>query len=240
MAVTVQQVRRYCTASEIELIAMSMPRRVGELPPARLRQKLVRARKLRDKFRDLGDRQQREMRGKSEPRSKRGAESNDATRLKQQAFMETIARFEAALEKAEAKAAKKTASKKASKKTAKKTGKKVGKKAGKKVAKKAGKKRTAKNQGGQSLSATEATARKRASKKKAAKKAGSKARAKKKISPKAASLMAISEPMTRLGVVPEESRALRVEKAIHRGGKRRIDAHVSSRDRRHQAARDAR
>ncbi len=235
MAVTVQQVRRYCTASEIELIAMSMPRRVGELPPARLRQKLVRARKLRDKFRDLGDRQQREMRGKGEPRGKRGAESNDATRLKQQAFMETAARFEAALEKAEAKAAKKTASKK----TAKKTAKKVGKKAGKKVAKKAGKKRTAKNQGGQSLSATEATARKRASKKKAAKKAGSKARAK-KISPKAASLMAISEPMTRLGVVPEESRALRVEKAIHRGGKRRIDAHVSSRDRRHQAARDAR
>ncbi|TVQ63977.1 MAG: hypothetical protein EA378_00345 [Phycisphaerales bacterium] len=242
MAVTVQQARRYCTTSEIELIAMSTPRQVGELTPARLRQKLARARKLRDKFRDLGDRQKREMRGKGEPRGQRGAQSNEATRLKQQVFAETVERFEAALVKAEAKQERAASSKQkaVAKKTSKKkaAGKKLSKKATKKkVAKKAGKKRVGKNQGGATL--TKKASRKKAVRRKVGK-AGVRKKARKKISKKAASLMAVASESARLSVVPDESRALRVENAINRGGKRRMDAHVSSRGRRQQAARDNR
>jgi len=133
MTITMKQARPLCTKSELELVEWSTPKRIKDLDASRLRQKLSRARKLRDKFRDLGDSQKRQIRGKEGRAAKGGpAQDNRNTRLKQQLFAETIERFEKALDKAEAKSAK-AATKKTTKKTKKKTGKKVAKKVSKKT-----------------------------------------------------------------------------------------------------------
>ncbi|MFU8829830.1 MAG: hypothetical protein ACNA8P_10420, partial [Phycisphaerales bacterium] len=110
MAINMSQVRALCNKSEKELFDSSSAKRIKELRPARLKSKIVRARKLRDKYRDLADRQQRQMRGKQDPRRPAKATSNEATRTKQQLFQELMERFEDALAKAESQVEKKPAS----------------------------------------------------------------------------------------------------------------------------------
>lgn len=105
MAIPLSRTRQYCTTAETELVLWSTLKRVGELTPARLRQKIDRARKLRDKYRDLAAQQRRESRGKDSPRGKRASQSNEATVLKQQIFAEALERFEKALAKADTGAA---------------------------------------------------------------------------------------------------------------------------------------
>jgi membrane protein involved in colicin uptake len=121
MAISMQKARTLCTQSELGLIKWSSPTQVKTLSPAQLRQKIDRARKLRDKFKDLSRKQAGEARGKRKPTGTRAAKGNERTVEKRELFEEVIARFEKALTKAEAAEAKTKASKAAGKTTKKKT-----------------------------------------------------------------------------------------------------------------------
>ena len=108
MAFTIKDASRVCTANELELVKMSRSPAMKRETPARLRLKVDRARKLRDKFRDEAARQTREARGKAEPRGTRAAEGNDRTVLKAEIFAEVLERFETMLSVQEEKADKST------------------------------------------------------------------------------------------------------------------------------------
>lgn len=113
MTVTVQRAKSLCNSSEMALVMASTSKRIEGLSEAQLRQKIARARKLRDKFRGLADRQKREVRGKGTSRGAPKAQDNRNTRTKQQLFAETLERFEAALAaKSDRGAAKKKVAKK--------------------------------------------------------------------------------------------------------------------------------
>jgi hypothetical protein len=100
MPVSRDQAREICTKPEMELVDASFPPAVNALSPARLRQKVSRARKLQDKFRDLAQKQNRASKG-STPTG-RGPKANARTELKSRLFDETRARFEQRLDQAEA------------------------------------------------------------------------------------------------------------------------------------------
>jgi hypothetical protein len=165
--------QRLCTAAEFELVEASYPASAKQLSPARLRQKVQRARKLRDKYRDLAKRQRLEMRGKREASSRRPAQGHENTDRKAELFQEVLDRFETQLSRtgdgdgpagAGRAGAKKAGAEKAG---AKKAG---AKKAG---AKKAGaKKAGAKKAGAKKAGAKKAGAKKAGAKKAGARKAG--------------------------------------------------------------------
>lgn len=121
MAISMQKARTLCTQSELGLVKWSSPAQIKTLSPAQLRQKIARARKLRDKFKDLSRKQAGEARGKRKPTGTRPAKGNDRTVEKRELFEEVMARFEKALSKAEAAESKVKTSKAAGTKTKKKT-----------------------------------------------------------------------------------------------------------------------
>ncbi|CAN5837523.1 hypothetical protein BH23GEM9_BH23GEM9_03080 [soil metagenome] len=88
---------RLCTAAELELVEASYPANLKLITPGRLRQKASRARKLRDKYRDLSKRQRLETRGKSAPRRSRPAAGHANTDRKAELFGEVLDRLEARL-----------------------------------------------------------------------------------------------------------------------------------------------
>jgi hypothetical protein len=96
--------RKLATQTEWTLLEASRAREITELTPARLAQKIARARKLRDKYRDLAKQQRGEARGKRSPKSTRAAAGNANTVIKEQMFAEALERFEARLAKVTAKA----------------------------------------------------------------------------------------------------------------------------------------
>lgn len=105
MAVHHATARKLATASEWALVEASFGRSITALTPARLRQKVARARKLQDKYRDLARQQRGEARGKRRARSTRAAQGNANTVVKQQMFAEALKRFTARLAQLEAKTA---------------------------------------------------------------------------------------------------------------------------------------
>jgi hypothetical protein len=135
MSVKTSEARQLCTKSELGLYLASLPRAVKKLKAAALRSKITRSRRLRDKYRQLADRQTRESRGKQAARGKRPASGNQRTRRKEQMFAEVLERFQTRLAlagKPLTPAKKKTAIKKTPKKkvvvrktTKKKTAKKT-------------------------------------------------------------------------------------------------------------------
>ena len=92
MPIATREARQLAGASEWSLIESSLTDRVRELPPARLKSKIARARTLRNKYRDLAKRQHR----KAQPRrSGRPDEAlNARTKRKVQLFEEVLARLE--------------------------------------------------------------------------------------------------------------------------------------------------
>jgi hypothetical protein len=86
MKLSQEVIQRLMTKDEAEFIQSLAAGRLEETSPARLRQKLARARRLRDKYRDLAHRQRGEMRGKAKPRSTRPSRSNENTLRKVQVF----------------------------------------------------------------------------------------------------------------------------------------------------------
>jgi hypothetical protein len=88
---------RLCTKPEFELVQASFPASLKHLTPGRLRQKVDRSRKLRDKYRDLARRQRLEARGKRAPQRSRPAQGHENTVRKAELFQEVLDRFEARL-----------------------------------------------------------------------------------------------------------------------------------------------
>lgn len=91
MAYNRHHARSLCTAAEFQLFAASLAGTLRSLTPARLKAKLDRARKLRDKYRDLHQRQRLAARARTG--SKKG--SAERTRIKAQLFAEAVKRFTA-------------------------------------------------------------------------------------------------------------------------------------------------
>jgi hypothetical protein len=98
MPISMAQARRLCSQRELELVDASSPRNIRELSPARLKQKVTRARALRDKYRDLAKRQRLEARGKKRPQSRRPAQGNENTVRKAELFDEVLERFQSRVE----------------------------------------------------------------------------------------------------------------------------------------------
>lgn len=100
MAYNRNQARTLCTAAEYELFESSLSDRIGELTPARLRSKLERARKLRDKYRDLHKRQRLASRQRTgTKKGDRAGGSNERTGQKATLFAETLQRYTKQVEK---------------------------------------------------------------------------------------------------------------------------------------------
>jgi hypothetical protein len=102
MTISKQRARQLCTKREYEFLEKSWGKELREVTPGRLRQKVSRARTLRDKFRDLARQQAGEARGKRGARSTRPAAGNRNTEIKAQIFDEALERFQARLAEVEA------------------------------------------------------------------------------------------------------------------------------------------
>lgn len=83
-----------CTTAEWQLLYQSTLKRIEVLTESQLRAKITRARKLRDKFRDLSHAQQRKTRGKGRSRKVGRVISNANTIRKQELFAAALLRFE--------------------------------------------------------------------------------------------------------------------------------------------------
>lgn len=131
MAISTQKAKTLCTASEFQLVQASAPSALKGRTPAQIKSKLDRARKLRNKFRDLAKKQAGEARGKRAPTGRTAAKGNDRTVEKAELFQEVLDRLEQALaaasktakpgatkKKTAASSAKKAAAKKSSTKKA--------------------------------------------------------------------------------------------------------------------------
>lgn len=101
MAISKSNAKSLCTQREWEHLSQSWNPELSQVTPGRLRQKVQRARTLRDKFRDLARQQSGEARGKREPRSTRPAQGNQNTKRKAQIFDEALERFQARLAEVE-------------------------------------------------------------------------------------------------------------------------------------------
>ncbi len=104
MPITTREARQLSTVTEWALVEASLPDRIRELSPARLKAKIGRARTLRDKYRDIAKRQHR----KAQPR--RTGRPNEAfstrTARKVELFERVLARFEQQLDRENATSAK--------------------------------------------------------------------------------------------------------------------------------------
>lgn len=94
MVVSAAKVRSLCSASEAALVRFSRKGEIEQLTPARLKQLSARAKKLADKWKDLGRSQSR---GRGRELGTANAEAN--TKLKAQIFEEALQSFEARLAK---------------------------------------------------------------------------------------------------------------------------------------------
>jgi hypothetical protein len=95
MTVDFDKARLLCTRQELALVLSARAQELRALTPRRLRTKMTLARGLRNKFRDLSERQAREARGKAPPRGARPARGNARTVEKADLFSEVLRRFEA-------------------------------------------------------------------------------------------------------------------------------------------------
>jgi hypothetical protein len=96
MTISIAKAKSLCNPNELSLITVSMPKEIGKLSGARLRQKVTRARELRDKWRDQAERQRRTE------QQRQGARQTSAAKRsaeKAQLFDEALSRFEKQLAK---------------------------------------------------------------------------------------------------------------------------------------------
>jgi hypothetical protein len=101
MSLDLSGARQLCTQRELALVTASQPSEMSALTSKRLQANVVRARNLRDKFRDLSRRQIREARGTISPRGMRPARGNANTVKKARLFDAVVVRFEGRLTKLE-------------------------------------------------------------------------------------------------------------------------------------------
>lgn len=94
MPITQKDARALCTADEFEIVAASFSPAVRELDEKQLRALLTRARRMSDKWRDLGRQQKGEARGKRVARKSKPASGAAGTARKAKLFTETVERIE--------------------------------------------------------------------------------------------------------------------------------------------------
>ncbi len=94
MAFTLAQAKSLCTAGELTLVKASTRNEIGKYSVVQIRQKTDRARKLRDKWRDQAEKQQRAT---QTARRARQVDSSVRSADKAQLFAEVLSRFEAQL-----------------------------------------------------------------------------------------------------------------------------------------------
>ena len=94
--------RKLLNAGEFDLFEASTRAALADLSQPRLRQKIRRTRKLRDKYRDLLQRQRLATRRRSGTKSGTSGIANARTREKQRIFSEMLERFEERLKRVEA------------------------------------------------------------------------------------------------------------------------------------------
>ncbi|MBN8468937.1 hypothetical protein JYJ95_20745 [Corallococcus exiguus] len=92
------------TEREAQLVLSSAPRNLAELSPRELRGRILRARRLMEKYQDAAQRQRRESLRKVAPSRSRRAEGNRNTLRKAEYFALTLERFEKRLALLERKA----------------------------------------------------------------------------------------------------------------------------------------
>jgi hypothetical protein len=85
--------RTLCTAAELELVLASFEPGAGRLSEARLKSAMARARRLRDKYRDLLRRQRLATRARTGSKLGSRPGTNARTAQKARLFEETLARF---------------------------------------------------------------------------------------------------------------------------------------------------
>lgn len=90
----VRQLMPLFTTREWSVIQASFDKRQADVSAELVRQRIVLARKLRDKYRDESQRQRRESRGKATPRGTTAAQSNDNTVTKKKVFAAVLKAFE--------------------------------------------------------------------------------------------------------------------------------------------------
>jgi hypothetical protein len=94
MAYNRNQARALLSAAEYELFEASLADHIGTLTPAQLKSKVQRTRRLRDKQRDLLQRQRLASRARSGSKSGSSGVANARTGQKAQVFDEALTRFE--------------------------------------------------------------------------------------------------------------------------------------------------
>lgn len=104
MSYTLRQAQPLLNNTELLLFKASRRDEIAALTPRELRSKITRARNLRDKFRDLYQRQTAAVQRAPEIKRKPAGDENLRTQKKAEIFAEVLERFENQLAKAEAKA----------------------------------------------------------------------------------------------------------------------------------------
>jgi hypothetical protein len=225
MAVHHATARKLATEAEWTLLQSSYGTALTSLSPARLKQKIVRARALRDKYRALAQQQRGEARGKRKSKRTRAAQGNANTKTKAAMFAEALGRFQGHAAEVKASPAKK-------RQPAKKSAKRA---SAKKTAKKASAKRTTKQ----------------SSAKRTVKKSSGKRVVRKKRPLAFAPPVESAAPANPWAAfVPPSELSLKAQSKASRGARKRLkfshqsasahQAHVGSRARRNQAKRDTR
>jgi hypothetical protein len=107
MSIPTREARQLTTVAEWPLVVSSLPAKIRQLSPERLKAKIARARTLRTKYADLVKRQHRTA------QSKRSGQPNEKlnarTKRKAELFAEVLARYESAANSAKSKKSAKSA-----------------------------------------------------------------------------------------------------------------------------------
>lgn len=103
MAVSLATTKKLLTSSEYALVSKSEAKNITQLSETQLKSKITRAKKLRQKFRDLNKRQKG-----SHKRSQGGTSVAERTEKKMNLFSDVLGKFQEALEKKKSKIQKPT------------------------------------------------------------------------------------------------------------------------------------
>ena len=92
---------RALSTAELEIVNATREPEISQLPLDQLKSLGKRLRQAHDRAKDIGARQQREMRGKADPRGAKPAQDNTGSMAKVQVLFEAIQRLDAELSRRE-------------------------------------------------------------------------------------------------------------------------------------------
>jgi hypothetical protein len=95
------QLARLLSAAELEVVNATQPPAIEQASNEQLKVLAQRLRRARDRAKDIGARQKREMRGKADPRGTKATRDNTGTLAKAQVLGEAIERVEEELSRRE-------------------------------------------------------------------------------------------------------------------------------------------